>query len=457
MSDTNFQMPNFLGDDLPADVTIEQAQANRHTAIALQRHKREGLILAVRARWMALVVVAVLLPFLNFRWEVLYYELILLLIAAVGWLQYRIGVVGRSMRELLVLQLDVAVMVFALTFPNPMSIFDWPTAMIYRFDNFDYLYIILALATLSCSWRTIMAFGNWTAIMWLSAAGLIWYFGKTNPELTVATESAFGHLPGLRDLLDPNAVNFSIRVQQVVVFALVAVTLALSIRRFDRLLLSNAGLERTRENLSRYFSPTMVDELSGNDQPLQQIHAHDVAVIFVDIQGFTRFASTRPAEDVIMALRDFSGRMERAVFAQHGTLDKFLGDGLMATFGTPFPSPDDVRRAYHCARRMVDLGEQWNEERVAHGEPVLPVSIGMHFGPAVLGDIGENRLEFAVIGNTVNIASRLESLTRPLNVRLVISDEVHRKLPTEEVQDLHRVDDLEIRGVDGAVTVWTLP
>ena len=110
MSDTNFQMPNFLGDDLPADVTIEQAQANRHTAIALQRHKREGLILAVRARWMALVVVAVLLPFLNFRWEVLYYELILLLIAAVGWLQYRIGVVGRSMRELLVLQLELVLL-----------------------------------------------------------------------------------------------------------------------------------------------------------------------------------------------------------------------------------------------------------------------------------------------------------------------------------------------------------
>jgi adenylate cyclase len=442
----------------PYDPSLtDPAQANRHTLTALERHKREGLDLAVRARWIALAVVAVLLPFLNPSWEMLYYEVLLGVVAWIGWLQTKVGRVGWSRAELMVLQLDVLVMVAVLTFPNPFSTDDWPTAMVYRFDNFSYMYIILALATLSCSWRTIIAIGNWTAVLWFAGAGLVWYFGKTMPELTTGAEQAFGYDPDMVRLFDPNSINFDIRLQQVVIFVLVAGTLGVSIRRFNRLVLNNAGLERTRENLSRYFSPNVVEDLSQNDEPLKEIRSHDVAVIFADLEGFTRYAAERTPEDVITTLRAFSARMEQAVFAQKGTLDKFLGDGLMATFGTPFPQSDDVRRAYHCARRMIDLAEAWNAERVAAGQERLNVRVGLHFGPVVLGDIGSSRLEFAVIGNTVNVASRLEALTRPLGVSLVLSDAVYRKLPQEETQDLSRVDQQTIRGIENKITVWTLP
>ena len=85
------------------------------------------------------------------------------------------------------------------------------------------------------------------------------------------------------------------------------------------------------------------------------------------------------------------------------------------------------------------------------------MSVGLHYGPVVLGDIGGNRLEFAVIGNTVNVASRLEALTRPLGTRLVVSQDVHRALPQEEVVDLERIENQVIRGLDREITVWTLP
>ncbi len=450
-------MPNFTAADLPERVTVDAAYANRFTEATLERHKREGLDLAVRARWIALSVVGVMLPFLNPAWEMIYYEVLLLALAGVGWLQRRVGRVGRSQAELAVMALDLILLTFALVFPNPFAAEQYPDALTYRFGNFIYFFIILAVGTLSYSWRTIMALGNWTAGLWLAAAGLVWWFGYRSEELAAAALSAFGDDPRLVPLLDPNALNFDIRMQEVVVFVVVAMTLALSVRRFNRLLLGNATLERERENLARYFSPNVVEELSQNDDPLKQIRSHDVAVIFVDIQGFTRFASKRAPEDVIGTLREFHGLMERAVFAQDGTLDKYLGDGLMATFGTPVPARDDVRRAYHCARRMVDLAAGWNEARRAAGEEPLAVGVGLHYGPVVVGDIGGNRLEFAVIGNTVNVASRLEALTRPLGCRMVISEQVHRALPEEEVQDLVRADEQQIRGVDGEITVWTLP
>jgi adenylate cyclase len=450
-------LPRFSEADRPERVRVDEAYANRFTESTLERHKREGLELSVRARWVALSVVAVMLPFLNPSWEVLYYEVLLVLLAWLGWLQQRIGRVGRSGAELAVLAIELALMVFIITVPNPYYESDWPTAMILRFDTFDYLFIILAGGTLSYSWRTIMAIGNWTAAFSLIALGLLWWFGRRNEAMSQAAQEAFGPGTEMARMLDPNSINFDVRIQQIVIFVIVAYTLALSVRRFNRLLLGNAALERERENLARYFSPNVVEELSRNDDPLKQIRSHDVAVIFADIQGFTRYAAKKPPEDVINTLREFHGLMERAVFAQNGTLDKYMGDGLMATFGTPLPKPDDTRRAYHCARRMVDLAAEWNAEREARGSEPLAVSVGLHCGPVVVGDIGGNRLEFAVIGNTVNVASRLESLTRPLGTRLVISDEVYRGLPAEEVQDLVRIDDQEIRGIDGEITVWTLP
>ena len=133
MADT-FDLPNFNSMDLPDNVSVDDVAANRFTQAALERHKREGLELAFRARVIALGVIAVMLPFLNPSWEVLYYELLLLCLVGVGWLQRRVGRVGRSGPELGVLALDIVLMTFALVFPNPLSTeAGIPTAMTYQF------------------------------------------------------------------------------------------------------------------------------------------------------------------------------------------------------------------------------------------------------------------------------------------------------------------------------------
>ena len=185
-------------------------------------------------------------------------------------------------------------------------------------------------------------------------------------------------------------------------------------------------------------------------------------MLFVDIVGFTRYAADRAPQDVIATLRAFHQRMEAEVFRHNGTLDKYLGDGLMATFGTPVAGDTDALNALRCARAMMDAMATWNAERAGVGEPAIQASFGLHYGPAVLGDIGANRLEFAVIGNTVNVASRVEALTRGLSVELAATDDLVERVRREAgrddraTSDLSRYGELEIRGLDAKMTLWTL-
>ncbi|MEX0280697.1 MAG: adenylate/guanylate cyclase domain-containing protein [Arenibacterium sp.] len=462
MTDASRYMPYFTEADFPEHMSAKQIEANRFTESTLERHKRQGMVLAVRTRWVALGLVALLLPVLNPNLEVLYYHGLLGILALIGWAQLYAGQVGRSFRELGLMFLDLSIMAFALVFPNPFSTTDWPTAVGYQFNSFQYFFIILAAGTMAYSWRTVGAIGTWTAGLWAIGVGMTWYFGKQDPALGEAIFEAIGRDERLFQVFNPNSVDFEMRLQEIVVFVIVAFILSVSVRRFNRLLLRSAALERERENLGRYFSPNVVDELSQNDEPLKSTRTHDVAVLFVDIVGFTKLASERDPADVIRILRQFHATMEREVFRYGGTLDKYLGDGLMATFGTPTRSDLDAISALRSVRGMMASLHALNADRRARGEAELRGSFGLHYGPVVLGDIGANRLEFAVIGNTVNIANRLEKRTRNLGAEVVISDALITAARAEAAPDdpaldgWERHDPIDIRGADAPLAIWTL-
>lgn len=431
----------------------------RFAQTALTRHKQEGLELAIRARWIALAVIAVLLPFLNPRIEVVYSLFLLGLIALNGWFLRRVGRVGRSRRELAFIAVDVILLTFALIAPNPLSQDTWPTTIVYQFQTFMYYFVFLCLGTLSYSWRTLMALGHWAAACWLLGSAIIWWFGITYPDMTTNIVGIFPQDALMASFLDPNNVNWERRAQEVVVLLICAYTLALTVRRFERLILGNAGLERERANLSRYFSPNVVAELSNNDEPLKQIRDQNIAVLFVDIVGFTAMSADRAPVDVIRLLRQFHGRMEAEVFAHGGTLDKYLGDGMMATFGTPLVGEEDCANAVRCALAMVRAMEAWNDARESDGLPPIHASFGVHYGPVVMGDIGANRLEFAVIGNTVNVASRIEALTRPLDKILIVSDDAFAQAGVEGFKRQASFDPLPaqaIRGLDHPMRMWAV-
>jgi class 3 adenylate cyclase len=188
----------------------------------------------------------------------------------------------------------------------------------------------------------------------------------------------------------------------------------------------------------------------------------NVTVLFADIVGFTGYADGRSPTEVIETLRLFHARMEREVVRHQGTLDKYLGDGLMATFGTPFAGDHDAGNALRCAQAMIGSMDELNRERKDHGEPPIKLSLGLHYGQVVLGDIGLNRLEFAVIGTTVNVASRLESLTRELGCALIASDDLVQQARAKKTGSNIDLGNLveqpaqTVRGLEHPVGIWTL-
>jgi adenylate cyclase len=442
------------------DRTRREQETLVYAEAALANAKREGLLLAVRARWVALAVIAVITPILAPYWEMLYYEVALALFALIGWAQLKVGEVGRSRRELFLLFCDLALMTFILVVPNPWRAIDWPVAMQFHLGNFSYFFVLLAGATMAYSWRTLFAFGVWTTGLYTIA--IVWaWFQPTDPAMTERLSAAVGGDARLLGLIDPSVLNLPARVQELMIFLIVAATLALAARRSNNLLLSHASLERERTNLARYFSPTVVQELSKNDEPLKQVRTQNVAVLFVDIVGFTAYADGKNPEEVIGTLREFHALMEHQVFEHGGTLDKYLGDGLMATFGTPFSGLSDAWNALKCAQAMIATVAAFNREREQKGEPPIRAGFGLHYGSVVLGDIGAHRLEFAVIGATVNAASRLEALTRQLDCALVASDALIMQVRTEigEVEaalaQLVRQPEQTVRGIERPIAVWT--
>jgi adenylate cyclase len=220
---------------------------------------------------------------------------------------------------------------------------------------------------------------------------------------------------------------------------------------------------QARTNLSRYFSPKLVEELSKHDQPLGPVRRQNVAVLFADIVGFTQISENQPPEMTMALLREFHKRMEEQVFSHNGVMEKFIGDALLATFGVPYPGERDAFDALRCAHGMLESLSRWNAERTEVDEQPVRIGIGLNFGPAVLGDIGSERnMAFAVIGDTTNTASRLEGLTRKLGCDIVASgafvDAVRRQASEDCEILLAGYSDggsYALRGRKKEVPVWT--
>lgn len=186
--------------------------------------------------------------------------------------------------------------------------------------------------------------------------------------------------------------------------------------------------ERIRERLSRYHSPGVVEEIVSEAGRVQEkVKIRPVTVFFADIVGFTTACETMEPDALSRFLGTVFTFAADAIFAQGGTLDKFIGDAVMAFFGAPIPQPDHARRAIAAAAKLVECVVGWNAERAARREPAVGVRIGINTGNAVVGDIGsDKRVDYTVLGNTVNVAARLEEYVAGAN-EIVVGEETARR------------------------------
>jgi class 3 adenylate cyclase len=233
------------------------------------------------------------------------------------------------------------------------------------------------------------------------------------------------------------------------------VGIALSLLLLIGLLITISNLKmlgevNAKKMMERYLPPELIGEMYKSGTSLLPGGAtREVAILFSDIRGFTELSESMKAEEVVNFLNGYLSRMTDVIFRHGGTLDKFIGDAIMTVFGAPVRRDNDELRAVQTAidmqKAIVDL-------------PIsISVGIGVHSGEAVVGNIGsEKRLDYTVIGDNVNLCSRIEGLTKYYGTPILISDSVLEKLPKQcEAYGffIRPIDRVVVKGRSGVVGI----
>jgi adenylate cyclase len=431
---------------LEAAIRAETVASLRNAAIA-----RAGLA----------VLVVVLLGVIWREWfAVVWWTGLILLFAGNGAAQWRLAASRhpRAWHAFLFATFDSALIAFGLLFPNPIGPpMAFEVQMLARSNTFVFFTLLLAMSALSLSWAVVLYTGVVSALCW---AGGILAIAFTHDSVTdLGVVHSWWDAASRERFLKSNFVSIRGLIQEAAMLVLSSAVLAIAVARANVLMRRHARSERDRAALARYFSPGIVDEIAALDRPLGAVRSQDAAVLFADIVGFTRLSEGLGPERTMALLREFHARTAAAVFAHQGTVDKYIGDAIMATFGAPRASPADAANAIRCALAMIDAVAAWNAERASAGEAVLAIGIGAHYGPVVAGDMGdERRLEYAVIGDTVNVASRIEALTRERAVPALVSAETlaaaRRFLDESALARLKPAEPARLKGRARPVELW---
>jgi len=227
----------------------------------------------------------------------------------------------------------------------------------------------------------------------------------------------------------------------------------------NRARLRDLEQDRVREVFTRFLPEPIAAEMLARSDGEPSIRAVRLwgTVMFVDLRGFTTFAESAPVEQVIAVLGRYQGTMGDAVLDHGGTLVDYLGDGLMAAFGAPIESVDHADRAVAAARemataRLVDFNAWLQTEGI---DASFSMGIGLNSGRVMSGTLGtERRIDYAVIGDTVNTAARIEQLTKQTGHAILLADQTRTNM-SGSTDALAFVDEFEIRGKQSRIKLWT--
>jgi adenylate cyclase len=202
---------------------------------------------------------------------------------------------------------------------------------------------------------------------------------------------------------------------------------------FNHMIEALQKAEELRAKFGKYMTETLIQHLESNKVALGGATL-EVTILFTDIRSFTTISEKMDAQSLVGLLNEYFTEMVGIIMDEHGVVDKYIGDAIMAVFGAPVSKADDALRAVRAAVKMRAALAHLNERLAARGIAPLRTGIGIHTGEVVAGNIGsDRRLEYTVIGDAVNLASRLESNTKELGVNVLVSEDTYNKVKSKVV------------------------
>jgi adenylate cyclase len=296
---------------------------------------------------------------------------------------------------------------------------------------------------------------NLTIIL-LIIAGLAVLLGLTLPRLSAAWAFVFT-LIVMEGYVGVNYYLFSRQGLQLELFyplaLVVLIYLGVTMQRF---LAEERERERIRKAFESYVAPTVVQEMLKHPEQLRLGgERREITVLFTDIRGFTTMSENLDPQALVSLLHDFLNPMSNIIINQGGTIDKYMGDAIMALFGAPLAQPDHPRLACRAALEMASSLKALNLEWAAQGRPPLKIGVGVNTGPVAVGNMGSDRLfDYTAIGDNVNLASRLEGLNKYYSTDILISDTTAQALDNGFI--LRDVDQVRVKGKAHAARIYEL-
>ena len=280
-----------------------------------------------------------------------------------------------------------------------------PPSFYLKAPTMIYVFIFIGLRVLTFRARYVVAAGLTAAAGW---AALSAYAVYASGGMEMITRDYVEYMTS-------NSVLIGAEADKIIAILVVTVVLAVAMNQARRLVVRSAAEGAAARDLARFFSPEVALQITASEQVIEagSGEAREAAIVFCDIRGFTRFSHTVSPGEVIAMLTEYQQALVPSIQGHGGTIDKFMGDGIMATFGAVRPSETAAADALRAVDAVMEAAAAWNRYCAAEGRPAHRVNAAAAFGPTVCGAVGDvDRLEYTVIGDPVNQAAKLEKANR---------------------------------------------
>jgi class 3 adenylate cyclase len=348
------------------------------------------------------------------------------------------------------LTLDVVLLSAAVALVPPTPEAPLPQIFMFRFNIFPFYFIILGVAAFSFSpglvlWAGVVGSAGWVgAFLWVQsqmAAPLDWSDIPDNP-----TAEQF-----LQVFLSPDFTASGSRAQEAVIYLVVAILIAIVMRRARQTVRRQLEAERDMTAISQIFGrfvPEAVAESMIRNKGVLDPTERQATVLFSDLAGFTRMMEAKGPRAIVDTLNAFFDDASEIIGRRNGVVTQFQGDGILATFNVPLEDEDHAQNAFAAANDLIEL-----VRAKSFGGETLEIRIGLSTGPLVAGSVGGGgRQSYTVYGDPVNLAARLESLNKAHGTSVLISQSTATLL---HGADLRHIGEVEIRGLSAPIGLYT--